>query len=222
MREAEWRACTNPQWMLAFLRGKVSNRKLRLFACGCCRVLFSDFFIFDSGIEGAIETAEWYAEGLVGEDVRQDAEQAARTVEFGTSYDTLVNQALVATVSETLSAADVWAYLTRYSQEYAHDDYRILSPDKLALCGCRVLRDIFGPLPFRPVIVETSWATWNDGTIPKLAQAIHDDRAFDRLSILADALEEVGCSNPDILDHCRKPGDHGWGCWVIDVLLGRE
>jgi hypothetical protein len=208
--------------MLAFLRGKASDRKLRLFACACCRFLLSPFFIFDRDIEGTIETSEWHADGLVGEDVRQEAEQAARYVEFGTSYDGLVNQALIATVSETLSVADVWAFLIRYSQGYAHDDNRIPRADELASCGCRLLRDIFGPIPFRPVVDEASWLAWNDGTIPKLAQAVHDDRAFGRMPILADTLEEAGCSDPAILSHCRRPGDHVWGCWVIDLILGKE
>jgi len=57
------------------------------------------------------------------------------------------------------------------------------------------------------------------GTVIKLAQAIYDDRAFDRLPILADALEEAGCTNIDILEHCRVPGPHVCGCWVVDLLL---
>ena len=67
-----------------------------------------------------------------------------------------------------------------------------------------------------------SWLSWNDGTIPKLAQAIYDDRAFDRLPILADALEEAGCDNADILNHCRQPGEHVRGCWVVDLLLNKS
>ena len=56
----------------------------------------------------------------------------------------------------------------------------------------------------------------------KFAQAIYDDRDFDRLPILADALEEAGCTNADILAHCRQPGEHVRGCWVVDLLLGKE
>jgi hypothetical protein len=55
-----------------------------------------------------------------------------------------------------------------------------------------------------------------------LAKSIYEDRAFDRLPILADALEESGCHDPDILAHCRQPGEHVRGCWVVDLLLGRE
>jgi hypothetical protein len=64
--------------------------------------------------------------------------------------------------------------------------------------------------------------TWNDGIVIKLAQAIYEERAFDRLPILADALEEAGCSDTEILAHCRGPGPHVRGCWVVDLLLGKE
>jgi hypothetical protein len=63
---------------------------------------------------------------------------------------------------------------------------------------------------------------WLTLTVRQLAQAIYDDRAFDRLPILADALEDAGCDNADILNHCRQPGEHVRGCWVVDLLLGKE
>src|SRR5439155_24569283 len=62
----------------------------------------------------------------------------------------------------------------------------------------------------------------NDGTVVKLAQGIYDDRAFARLPILADALEEAGCMDTEILDHCRRAREHVRGCWVLDLLLGKE
>jgi hypothetical protein len=83
-----------------------------------------------------------------------------------------------------------------------------------------LLRDLFGN-PFRPLNLDPSWLSWRDGTIPKLAEAIYDERAFDRLPILADALEDAGCTNEDILTHCRQPGEHVRGCWVVDLLLGK-
>jgi hypothetical protein len=70
--------------------------------------------------------------------------------------------------------------------------------------------------------VNSAWLLWNAATVWKIAQAIYDDRAFDCLPILADALEEAGCDNADILDHCRGPGPHVRGCWVVDMLLGKE
>jgi hypothetical protein len=81
-----------------------------------------------------------------------------------------------------------------------------------------LIRDIFGN-PFRPVKVAPAWRT---STGVELAQAIYDERAFDRLPILADALEDAGCTNADVLEHCRQTGIHARGCWVVDLLLGKE
>jgi hypothetical protein len=86
-------------------------------------------------------------------------------------------------------------------------------------CGhqAALLRDIFGN-PFRPVSPDPSWRT---SDVLALAQGIYEERAFDRMPILADALQEAGCDNTDVLGHCRGPGPHVRGCWVVDLLLGR-
>ena len=70
--------------------------------------------------------------------------------------------------------------------------------------------------------IDPQWVAWNNETVLKLAQTINADRAFDRLPILADALEEAGCTDADMLQHCRGPGPHVRGCWVVDLLLGKE
>jgi hypothetical protein len=69
--------------------------------------------------------------------------------------------------------------------------------------------------------VDPYLLTWNDGAIPKLARTISDEQAFERLPILADALEEAGCRDADLLAHCREPVPHLPGCWVVDHLLGK-
>ncbi len=81
-----------------------------------------------------------------------------------------------------------------------------------------LLRDIFGN-PFRPVAFDPAWRT---ETVVALASAIYAERAFDRMPILADALEEAGCDHADILAHCRGPGPHARGCWVVDAVLGMQ
>jgi hypothetical protein len=83
-----------------------------------------------------------------------------------------------------------------------------------------LVRDIFGN-PFRPVTVNPSWLTWKDGTLLHLARSIYEDRRFGDLPVLADALEEAGCTDPDILGHCRGPGPHTRGCWPVDLVLGK-
>src|SRR4029077_11962629 len=76
------------------------------------------------------------------------------------------------------------------------------------------LRDIFGN-PFRPVAFAPAWRT---AMSTSLAEGIYTDRAFDRLPILADALEDAGCDNRDILNHCRRGGEHVRGCWGGDLF----
>jgi hypothetical protein len=84
-----------------------------------------------------------------------------------------------------------------------------------------LLREIFGN-PFRAALaIDASLLRWNDGLIPRLAAAAYEGRAFDRLPILADALEEAGCSDADLLGHLRGPGPHVLGCCAVDALLGK-
>jgi hypothetical protein len=86
------------------------------------------------------------------------------------------------------------------------------------IAQCNLVRDLFGN-PFRPVSLDT---TWQSATVMSIAAALYDERDFDRMPILADALEDVGCTNTDILNHCRQPGVHARGCWVVDAILGKD
>lgn len=81
-----------------------------------------------------------------------------------------------------------------------------------------IMRDIFGNR-FRPATLDPAWRTT---TVVRFAQAVYDDCAFHQLPILADALEEGGCTDAAILGHCRGPGPHVRGCWVVDLLLGKQ
>ncbi len=98
----------------------------------------------------------------------------------------------------------------------------LLSDGRQEFSPALLLHESIGPLLFRPINLKPAWLTWNGGIIAKLAQSIYDERAFDRLPVLADALEEAGCTNADMLSHCRGPGPHVRGCWVVDLLLGKE
>jgi hypothetical protein len=81
-----------------------------------------------------------------------------------------------------------------------------------------LLREILGN-PFRPITLDPSCLT---PTVKQLAESIYQERAFDRLPVLADALEDAGCNQPDILSHLRGGGEHCRGCWAVDVVLGRD
>jgi hypothetical protein len=84
---------------------------------------------------------------------------------------------------------------------------------------CSVIRELFGHHLFRPITFDLAWLS---SGVLALAQGIYDEKAFNRMPILADALQDSGCSNEDILNHCRGPGPHCRGCFVIDLILGRE
>jgi len=107
-----------------------------------------------------------------------------------------------------------WAAMEAIRYAYLPDEN---DSERDARC-CRLLRCIFGN-PFHALTIERSWRAT---TVTALAQAIYKDRAFDRMPILADALEDAGCSSQDILQHCRSGGEHVRGCWVVDLLLGKE
>jgi hypothetical protein len=91
----------------------------------------------------------------------------------------------------------------------------------------QLVRDIFGN-PFRPVTISSTVLTWHDATVVRLAQTAYEERHMPegtldnaRLAVLADALEEAGCQDQDVLGHCRSGGEHVKGCWVVDLLLGK-
>jgi hypothetical protein len=96
---------------------------------------------------------------------------------------------------------------------------RACETEELAIAN--LVREVFGN-PFRPVKVDPVWLAWQDGMLGKLAQGIYEERAFDRLPILADALLDAGCDNEELIQHCRREGGHIRGCWALDLLAGRE
>jgi hypothetical protein len=117
---------------------------------------------------------------------------------------------------------DEWYEQTRDAGYDAWDSER----SNAGAAQCSILRDIFGLLPFRSVIIDPAWRT---PTVLALAQATYDNRLLPvgtldnaRLAVLADALEDVDCTNDNILNHCRRPGEHVRGCWALDLLLGKE
>lgn len=80
-----------------------------------------------------------------------------------------------------------------------------------------LLRDVFGD-PFRPVALDPAWRT---STVVALASRMYDSRDFSAMPILTDALQDAGCEQPDILEHCRGAGSHVRGCRVVDLVLGK-
>lgn len=213
MTEAEWNAYTNPQKLLAFLRGKVSDRKLRLFAVACCRQIWDR--VTDERSRTSVTVAELFADGLATPAELQRACHAAFDVSTTTAAAGGAAWAAASACAST-SHPDIALRIRGNGGIAWTAAYRAKSGPRLRQCV--LLRDIVAN-PFRPVTVDPLWLTSN---VAALAKRIYDERAFDSLPILADALEDAGCNNTDILNHCRGSGEHVRGCWVVDLILGKS
>lgn len=205
MTEQQWMTTTDPTAMVKFLRDRATDRKLRLFACGVCRRM--GYRIGKLG-EEAVDVAERFADGsaddcdlVIAAEVleSQAAPVASHRGLLGGLQRHLPGICLLTDIGDRAGLS----LLTRVSGQYGGPD---------------LLRDIFGN-PFRPVSADSAWLT---PTVKALAVGIYEERGFDRLPILADALQEAGCENEDVLVHCRSEGPHTRGCFVVDHLLGRR
>jgi hypothetical protein len=212
MTEAEWLECEDLQKMLEFLRGKASDRKLRLFACGCARQEWH--LLIDEKSQQAIVLAEQFSDGNVGVQEMESVREEAVYPASGNLLTQTYFQALQ-------TGAAVLAYdVTRTEPEFPgqHVTWSIAVRGAIGiLAGPQLLLCIFGN-PFRPAALEPSCRT---ALIEQMARGIYDDRRFEDLPILADALEEAGCTSRDVLDHCRSPGPHVRGCWAVDLILNK-
>jgi hypothetical protein len=225
--EAEWLECTDPQPMLEFVRGQVSDRKLRLFACACCRRYWR--LPEDEHSRTAVEVAERYVDGQATPDELLDAcayadgcagdDYISRAFAAASERDADVAAIQVSTSLVEAASAEAMATVADDAADYlAASDVacRVASVAERS-AQCHLIRDVCGN-PFRHVTVAPSWRT---PALVGLAQNIYADRAFDRLPVLADALFDAGCANEELLTHLRSNGPHVGGCWVVDLLLGK-
>jgi len=223
MTEQEWLASVEPGGMLRFLRDYASDRKLRLFACACCRHIWH--FLTDRRCRAAVEQAERYADGQASKNdltpVRVEASKAAlredipywRRTAFH-ACSNAVGDGPAPQVAEWVAIGTVGSASFKPSRRSEYE------PAVAAQVG--LLRDLFRP--FRPLMLDPAMQTPQAVTLARAAYeqrdlpAGHLDPA--RLAVLADALEEAGCDQADLLGHLRGPGEHVRGCWAVDLLLG--
>lgn len=239
MTESEWQSCTDPKAIIGFLGRWASNRKLWLFACGACRGHVD--LMSDARCRAVVEVGERYADGHAGTKELREASEEAFCRRDDLEGDRLAEaRAIVAafavvdpderdsalpafkTASKVEQTSDDLIHLAelglpseRGGDEAASDRQRAAERERAA--QCHVLRDIFGN-PFRPASIDPAWLSSN---VVALARTIYEERAFDRMPELADALEAAGCHAVDILDHCRQAEPHVRGCWVVDAILGK-
>jgi hypothetical protein len=232
--EKDWLAADDTDVLLAFLRGRVSERKVRLFAVACCRLVWH--LLPEGPYRRAVEVAEAYAEGKATKKALTRAHKEARAQDtFDAEQDNNdTSDAEIDASAATLTTSDpkdifdsVLTTVSNVTVALSEDAIPEVSPARDRELGradaslADLLREIVGN-PFRPVVINPQWLTSNDGVVRNLATAIDTEQAFDRLPILADALEDAGCDNIELLAHLRSPGPHVRGCWALDQLLGRE
>ncbi len=227
--EVGWLASENPYHLLSILRKQhvKSSRKHRLLAVACCYRVWERF----SGVgRHTVEIVERYAD----RQAKFTEMTAARlqTWQFARGQrhaDILAFEAthrvaeigLSRVLHRMLGVAWGGPEMVRPTESYGWVWPEPSTWRQACRTLCHLIRDIFRN-PFCTTAVDSSWLWWNDRIVPRLAQAIYDEYAFDRLPILADALEEAGCTDADILNHCRQPGEHVRGCWVVDLILGKS
>ena len=204
MTETEWLTCADPHPMLELFRGEENDRKLRLFAVACSRRIWN---LIDPLGQAAVDVAEAYADGIVGPNEMRAARLACQGAGGQASWYAAATKPEVAARNAARSA----------QAGVASNPLLGIEAGELH-AQANMVRDIFCN-PFRPISLDSSLLT---PTVVALAQAIYNDRAFDRMPELADALHGAGCDDDEILKHCRESGPHVRGCWVMDLVLGKE
>lgn len=218
---------------------QILQRKLRLVACGFCRRLWHD--LPDGEFRRAIEQTEQYADGKISVAKLVEARQklAANVLPFERVTREKMHRAIT-NAMRTYDQEDVGRLLyvglsTAWevgeieaapraiwtAVEPQWDAYVIarnsVSNSESQKLRANLLRDVI-PNPFNEPKVKPEWMSWNSETIRRLAETIYAEHRFGDMPILADALEEAGCDDPALLDHCRDLGPHIRGCWAVDLL----
>jgi hypothetical protein len=205
MTEKQWLKAKDPDPLLEYLQGKISDRKLRLLGCGYCRNIWP--LLIEEASRQAVEIAEQFADGEASDEERIAAFEEAD----------FASEACRTTGEREYFAAVAAGELVEHEEcEWYCGWYGLrsyLPPDK----QIELVRCVVGN-PFKPVAQKSAWLT---RPVKQLAAGIYEERAFDKMPILADALEEAGCTSGGMLEHCRQDGDHVRGCWVLDLLLGK-
>jgi hypothetical protein len=219
--------------MIMFARStpKTSHRKLRLFAVACCRRI--EHLLNDETVEKALDAAERYADKRIKDDAilkwsKKVAKARDATVNTnGFSPESLARHAVAYATVPKLYIGYLQVHkevaktiATESGHQRGSSSWENAVSKELSDLS-DLLREVVGN-PFLTTTIDPDWLVWNDGTIPRMARGIYDDRAFDRLPFLADALEEAGVTDLNLLAHCRSRGVHVKGCWAIDLMLGKS
>jgi hypothetical protein len=210
----EWHDSRDAWEMIRSLEGWASDRKIRLFAAGCCRLAWDS--IRTVRCRRAVETAERFADGSA---TLQELQRAFQVAQQSASSSELIG-GMGRFERDYDPRMQLAAEAARPSLAVQFDGLARLRLDfELADKAPGLLRCIFGPDPFRPAPTNLGWLS---PPAVDLARSIYEDRDFGNLPFLGDALEEAGCGLEEVLRHCRDGGPHARGCWVVDLVLGKK
>lgn len=221
MTEAEWLGCDNPLTMVEVVSGSASERKLRLFACACARLLWANW---NGSQRAAVVTAERVAEGTLewGELASHRGQNMGVASGFGSTAAAEAIRRVLQAAQGPIAVPAVdngWEAYSRRLQEARQEATARIAPPMCALVRC-----VFAP--YRGTVEHNHWRAED---VLAVARAAYDewspsDGALSplRLSILADALTDAGCADEGLLAHLRSPGKHVRGCWALDLVLGKE
>jgi hypothetical protein len=204
--------------MLRLIGDLASARKLRLFACACCRLVWH--WLEDDDTRSAVRMAERFAEGEVGPAALARTAFRVPGAEAYPEDDTYwiaVDTAADAAIRCCNTDGDLLATASRVAQMVVTCEGAWMNVAEADLVRC-----IFGNPFYRPLPVPAAVLAWHDRTVPRLARSIYEERAFERLPILHDALLDAGCDDEALLGHCRAGGEHVRGCWAIDLILEKS
>jgi hypothetical protein len=226
MDEAEWWASQDPEPLLHFLGRRASDRRLRLFGIACCRRVWDR--LRDPRSRRAVEQAEAFADGLLSRDdlaqACRDAAAAADPSDFAKviAFDVATNPPWQENIFHVVSISGNAASAAAGGPPW--DDAWMAARRPELAWQAEVIHDIFGGVfhtvdLFRARLVDPAWLS---PAVTALARGMYDSRDFAAMPVLADALQDRGCDDADILVHCRGSGPHTRGCWVVDRLLRRE
>jgi hypothetical protein len=227
MTEQEWLTCADPEIMLQQLRGHIADRQCWLFLAACYRRVFpvlERVILNEDGqtqIRRVVHLYDRVADGIATDD---ETRELYRSDTIGAAWGAALASSLTAADHITFGVLLNKRFWNRTAERRAavrqSVESKAFNAERAA--QSELLRCIVHN-PFRSVpTISTNLLSWNNCTVPKLAQGIYDERAFDHLPILADVLEQAGCMDQDILGHCRSGGVHVRGCWVVDLVLGKE
>lgn len=236
MTESEWLQCDAWEELLSSIPRPMSYRKLTMFSTACLRRVAFEC----ECISRLIVTSEKYYEpmGMASPDELETAIQATRTkqAEFqpkSMEYSllggaiSLTTEANPSNIGFRLGLNTVATVVAHFEMPNVPIEFgKFSGPSNLnwqdawnreRRIQAHILHDVVGN-PFRPLTLDPRWQS---STVLDLARTIYEDRVFERLPILADALMDAGCDNESLIQHCRSEGPHVRGCWAVDLLTGR-